>query len=82
MRAERNTVNEINLDSKFRAMISSRCLNLFRCEKQDLLNMVQIFVWPEFQLYTSLNGYSVAPLLVTCTVIWRFHTTSTWESVG
>ena len=45
--------------------------------RQDLLKMVQIFGWPEFQVYTSRNVYSVTPFLVTCTVLWRFHTTST-----
>ena len=77
--AEQSAEREIHFDSKFRSMSSSRCLNLLRFRKSDLLKMVRIFGWPEFQTSTRRNGYSAAFLLVSCTVLWRFHTTSTWD---
>lgn len=63
---------------KFELLSDLGCTQLFRFCRKDVMRMIPVMAWPEEKRKTSMNGYSVNPLLATCVVLRRLTTPDRW----
>jgi hypothetical protein len=90
MEVERNWDNHVRRSKRalifdfsfnFSCFTDSDCLSLFRFRKSDVLRMVTAILWPEYRISSTLNRYSVTPLLASCILLRRLASPCLWRDL-